>query len=131
MTRLLTSLIYLLTATTIFAQINVRGTVVDRETDEPVVGASVIVKGADGKIKKFASSKADGSFAMTMPSVSGCRLEVTMMSFARQSMPLDNVEFPLIVRMEPGTTLLKEVTVKADRIREQGDTISYRVGSFA
>lgn len=131
MTRLLTSLIYLLTATTIFAQINVRGTVVDRETDEPVVGASVIVKGADGKIKKFASSKADGSFAMTMPSVSGCRLEVTMMSFARQSMPLDNVEFPLIVRIEPGTTLLKEVTVKADRIREQGDTISYRVGSFA
>ena len=131
MTRLLTSLIYLLTATTIFAQINVRGTVVDRETDEPVVGASVIVKGADGKIKKFASSKADGSFAMTMPSVSGCRLEVTMMSFARQSMPLDNVEFPLTVRMEPGTTLLKEVTVKADRIREQGDTISYRVGSFA
>lgn len=131
MTRLLTSLICLLTAATIFAQINVRGTVVDRETDEPVVGASVIVKGADGKIKKFASSKADGSFAMTMPSVSGCRLEVTMMSFARQSMPLDNVEFPLTVRMEPGTTLLKEVTVKADRIREQGDTISYRVGSFA
>ena len=131
MTRLLTSLICLLTAATIFAQINVRGTVVDRETDEPVVGASVIVKGADGKIKKFASSKADGSFAMTMPSVSGCRLEVTMMSFARQSMPLDNVEFPITVRMEPGTTLLKEVTVKADRIREQGDTISYRVGSFA
>lgn len=131
MTRLLTSLICLLTATTIFAQINVRGTVVDRETDEPVVGASVIVKGADGKIKKFASSKADGSFAMTMPSVSGCQLEVTMMSYSRQSMPLDNVEFPLIVRMEPGTTLLKEVTVKADRIREQGDTISYRVGSFA
>ena len=131
MTRLLTSLICLLTATTIFAQINVRGTVVDRETDEPVVGASVIVKGADGKIKKFASSKADGSFAMTMLSVSGCRLEVTMMSFARQSMPLDNVEFPITVRMEPGTTLLKEVTVKADRIREQGDTISYRVGSFA
>lgn len=131
MTRLLTSLIYLLTATTIFAQINVRGTVVDRETDEPVVGASVIVKGADGKIKKFASSKADGSFAVTMPSVSGCRLEVAMMSFARQSMPLDNVEFPITVRMEPGTTLLKEVTVKADRIREQGDTISYRVGSFA
>lgn len=131
MTRLLTSLICLLTTTTIFAQINVRGTVVDRETDEPVVGASVIVRGADGKIKKFASSKADGSFAVTMPSVSGCRLEVTMMSFARQSMPLDNVEFPLTVRMEPGTTLLKEVTVKADRIREQGDTISYRVGSFA
>lgn len=66
MTRLLTSLICLMTATILFAQINVRGTVIDRETDEPVVGASVIVKGADGKIKKFASSKADGSFAVAV-----------------------------------------------------------------
>ena len=36
------------------AQVNVRGTVIDRDTNEPLVGASVIVKGADGKIKKFA-----------------------------------------------------------------------------
>lgn len=33
------------------AQVNVRGRVIDRETNEPIVGASVIVKGADGKIK--------------------------------------------------------------------------------
>ena len=31
------------------AQINVTGTVIDRETSEPLVGASVIIKGADGK----------------------------------------------------------------------------------
>jgi len=41
------------------------------------------------------------------------------------------VSFSLSVQLEPGTTLLKEVTVKADRIREQGDTITYNVGSFA
>lgn len=108
----------------------VSGLVVDKETNELLVGASVIVKDADGKIKKFASSKADGGFAITVPSVNGCRLEVTMMSFAKQSIPLDSVSFPLTVYMEPGTTLLKEVTVKADRIREQGDTITYNVGSF-
>lgn len=113
------------------AQINVTGKVIDKENNEPLTGASVIVKGADGKIKKFSSSKADGGFSMTMPSVNGCRLEVTMMSFAKQSIPLDSVSFPLTVYMEPGTTLLKEVTVKADRIREQGDTITYNVGSFA
>lgn len=131
MTRLVTYLFCLIVATVAVAQVNVTGKVIDKESNEPLVGASVIVKGADGKIKKFASSKADGGFSITMPSVIGCRLEVTMMSFAKQSIPLDSVSIPLTVCMEPGTTLLKEVTVKADRIREQGDTITYNVGSFA
>lgn len=131
MKRLFTYLLFVVVAAIAVAQVNVTGKVIDKEKNEPLVGASVIVKGADGKIKKFASTKADGCFSMTLPSVTGCRLEVTMMSFAKQSIPLDSVDFPLTVYMEPGTTLLKEVTVKADRIREQGDTISYNVGSFA
>ena len=131
MNRFVTYLFCLFAAAVAVAQVNVTGKVINKESDEPLVGASVIVKGADGKIKKFASSKSDGGFAITVPSVNGCRLEVAMMSFAKQSIPLDSVTFPLTVYMEPGTTLLKEVTVKADRIREQGDTITYNVGSFA
>lgn len=132
MKRLLIYYICLIVASlSVVAQVDVRGTVIDREANEPLVGASVIIKGADGKIKKFASTKADGGFTMQLPSVSGCRLEVTMMGFAKQSLPLDSVSFPLTVYMEAGATLLKEVTVKADRIREQGDTITYNVGSFA
>ena len=132
MKRLLIYYICLIVASlSVVAQVDVRGTVIDKEANEPLVGASVIIKGADGRIKKFASTKADGAFAMQLPSVSGCRLEVTMMSFAKQSLPLDSVSFPLTVYMEAGATLLKEVTVKADRIREQGDTITYNVGSFA
>ena len=131
MNRFVTYLFCLFAAAVAVAQINMTGKVINKESDEPLVGASVIVKGADGKIKKFTSSKSDGGFAITVPSVNGCRLEVAMMSFAKQSIPLDSVTFPLTVYMEPGTTLLKEVTVKADRIREQGDTITYNVGSFA
>ncbi|MGN0047964.1 MAG: hypothetical protein ACI37U_03565 [Bacteroides sp.] len=112
-------------------QVNVCGTVMDREANEPLVGASVIVKGADGKIKTFSSSREDGGFSMTLPSVAGCRLDVAMMGFARQSFALDSVSFPLTVSMQIGSTLLKEVNVKADRIREQGDTVSYYVSSFA
>lgn len=125
------AILYFLVSSVTVAQTNVTGKIIDREGNEPLVGASVIVKGSDGKIKNFASSKSDGGFSMTIPSVNGCRLEVTMMSFAKQSISLDSVRFPLTVYMEPGTTLLKEVTVKADRIREQGDTITYNVGSFA
>ena len=131
MKRLIIYFISIFVAVSVLGQVNVSGTVIDKENNEPLAGASVIVKGADGKIKKFTSSKSDGGFAITMPSVDGCRLEVAMMSFARQSIALDSVSFPLAVYMDAGTTLLKEVTVKADRIREQGDTIAYNVGSFA
>lgn len=131
MNRVITYLIFLFVAVSAEAQVNVSGKVVDKESNEPLTGASVIVKGADGKIKKYATSKGDGGFAMSLPSVAGCRLEVSMMSFAKKTIPLDSVSFPLTVLLEPGTTLLKEVTVKADRIREQGDTITYNVGSFA
>ena len=125
------AILYFLVSFVTVAQINVTGKIIDRETNEPLVGASVIIKGADGKIKNFASSKSDGGFAITMSSVNGCQLEVTMMSFAKKTISLDSISFPLTVQLEPGTTLLKEVTVKADRIREQGDTITYNVGSFA
>ncbi len=131
MNRLLAYMLCLIVAVSAVAQVNVSGNVVDKDSNEPLTGASVIVKGADGKIKKYATSKGDGGFAMSLPSVAGCRLEVSMMSFAKQSIPLDSVSFPITVQLEPGTTLLKEVTVKADRIREQGDTITYNVGSFA
>ena len=131
MNRLLAYMLCLIVAVSAVAQVNVSGNVVDKDSNEPLTGASVIVKGADGKIKKYATSKGDGGFAMSLPSVAGCRLEVSMMSFAKQSIPLDSVSFPITVQLEPGTTLLKEVTVKADRIHEQGDTITYNVGSFA
>lgn len=129
--RVITYLIFLFVAAGAVAQVNVSGKVFDNESSEPLAGASVIVKGADDKIKKYTTSKGDGGFAMSLPSVVGCRLEVSMMSFAKKTISLDSVSFPLTVLLEPGTTLLKEVTVKADRIREQGDTISYTVGSFA
>ena len=114
-----------------YAEIEVKGRVIDAETKEGLVGASVIIKGIDGKIKKFSSSKTDGNFSITVTSVEGCQLDVTMMGFEKQSIPLNTVSLPLEVLMSPGSTLLKEVTVKADRIREQGDTITYNVGSFA
>lgn len=129
--RLTICLLCLLVSFNTLAQVNVYGTVIDRDVREPLAEASVIIKGMDGKIKKFEYTKSNGEFSIKIPSVSRCRLEITMMGFVKQSLPLDSISFPLTIYMEAGTTLLKEVTVKADRIREHGDTISYNVGSFA
>lgn len=130
MKKLITYLCFLLLSLNVVAQINATGFVID-ENKEPLSGASVIIKGEDGKIKKFTTTKKDGSFSLTVNSAKGCKLEVTMMSFGKKSFDLSSVAFPLTVQLEPGSTLLKEVTIKAERIREQGDTISYGVSSFA
>ncbi|MDE6860517.1 MAG: TonB-dependent receptor [Duncaniella sp.] len=131
MKHIVTYIVCLLSTIYATAQINISGVVFDKETDEPLTGASVIVKGADGKIRKYATSKAGGDFSISLPSVAGCRLEVSMMSFSKQTISLDSASFPLKIYMEPGSIKLKEVAVKADRIREQGDTITYTVSSFA
>ncbi|MDO5395982.1 MAG: carboxypeptidase-like regulatory domain-containing protein [Bacteroidales bacterium] len=130
--RIITSLIFPMLALWCQAQTAVSGSVLDKGTNEPVAGASVIVKGTDGKIKKFATTDAQGKFAMAPASTTaGGRLEVNMMGYARQSLLLDSIEIPVIIFLEAGTIQLKEVAVKADRIRQQGDTITYNVGSFA
>ena len=79
MTRFFIYLLFLFVAAGAVAQVNVSGTVVDKDSNEPLTGASVIVKGADRKIKKYATSKGNGGFAMSLPSVAGCRLEVSML----------------------------------------------------
>lgn len=114
-----------------YAEIFVSGTVIDKENNEPLVGASVIVKGSDGKIKKFTTSKQAGKFNIALSSIEGCSLEISMISFAKQTIPLHNAKFPLTIYLEPGSIQLKEVAVKADKIREQGDTITYGVSAFA
>lgn len=131
MKRLKFILMFVLATLTCVAQVDVSGVVVEEGSEEPLPGASVILRNADGKIKKFATSGADGKFAIPTPETEGYTLDVSMMNFAKQTVKLDSVKMPVTIVMERSATMLKEVAVKAERIREQGDTITYDVGSFA
>ena len=131
MTRILFIWTFILAMLQGMAQTGVSGVVVENGSGEPLAGASVILRNSEGKIKKFTSSDAAGRFSLAAPEIKGFTLEVSMMSVTKRSIPLDSVSFPITIYMEPGSLKLKEVAVKADRIREQGDTISYNVGSFA
>ena len=113
------------------AQVRITGKVIDGEDNTPLTGASVVIKGSDGKIKKFSTTKTEGDFSIIIPSKEGCTLEVSMMGFGRKVLGLDTLALPATIYLEPGATLLKEVAVTAKKIREQGDTISYNVGGFA
>ena len=124
-------ILFMFTSVGAIAQVDVKGVVIDDKSKEPLTGASIIMKGADNTIKKFAISDKDGTFFMTVASVAGCRLEISMMGFEKKNITLDNTSFPITIKMTYGAVQLKEVKIKAERIREQGDTISYNVSSFA
>ncbi|MCD8393540.1 MAG: TonB-dependent receptor [Bacteroidales bacterium] len=112
-------------------QVDVRGVVVEAMTDEPIAGASVIVRDNAGKIKKYAATDANGNFSLPVTTVDGHTLDVSMMSYTKHTIALDSATLPLRIVMMPSETRLKEVVVKAESIREQGDTLTYNVGSFA
>ncbi len=124
-------LLFALASLTGAAQVNVSGVVVEEGSNAPLTGASLILRNAEGKIKKFVTSAANGKFSLSTPETKGFTLDVSMMGFAKQTVNLDSVKSPLTIIMKEAATILKEVAVKADRIREQGDTITYNVGSFA
>lgn len=131
MSKLIIFFVLLCMSAGVAAQVVVKGVIFDEEFKEPLAGASVLVRDADGKIRKFDSSAPDGSFAMSLSTIKGCHLEVSMIGFVGQSLALDSITMPVTIYLSPGVMQLKEVAVKADRIREQGDTITYIVGSFA
>jgi hypothetical protein len=131
MIRLTCILAFMLVALAGVAQTDVSGIVVEEGSNEPLTGASVILRNPAGKIRKYATSDNNGRFSIQAAETKGHTLDVSMMGFAKQTVVLDSVELPVTVVMEASATMLKEVAVKADRIREQGDTITYNVGSFA
>lgn len=115
-----------------WAQGPASGLVVDDADGEPMAGVSVTIRDSAGKIKRFGTTKADGAFALKMPeAVAGCRIEASLVGYSRQSFALDSVSFPLTIRMSAEVYTLNEVSIKDKRLRAQGDTLSYNVGSYA
>lgn len=107
------------------------GTVVEKGAGTPVAAASVMYKDTNGKIKKFTRTDVKGAFSLNVPASIGCTLEITAMGYSTVTLPLDSLPAPLLIHLEHGATLLNEVVVKSESIREQGDTISYTVSAFA
>ena len=114
------------------AQKEVTGRLTDKQTGEALVSANVMVKNAEGKLVKFATTREDGTFLIKLSAWSkGMTIHVSMVGMKTYTAPLSEEMTKLNIRMEEDTQELKEVIVKAGRIRENGDTVTYRVSGFA
>lgn len=114
------------------AQKVISGRVTEKNNRSAVAGANVMVKNARGKIMKLTTTRTDGSFKIELTTWNEeMTINVSMIGMKTYSAPLKENTDKLDIQMEEGNLQLKEVVINADRIRENGDTITYRVSGFA
>ncbi len=132
MLRILISILFIITSSTISAQVQISGRVMDLQ-NVPISNVIVkVMKG--GQTLQFTTTDLKGTYRMelkqTLP-------ESAMLLFSHISYEKDSVELKKGERqirqdmvMIPRTVALKEVTVKARPVWQKGDTLSLRLGSF-
>ncbi|MDE6225903.1 MAG: TonB-dependent receptor [Muribaculaceae bacterium] len=110
----------------------VKGKVTEVSTGDIIVGANVMVKSPKGRIIGFSSSDRSGNFSIKInETADSLMVNATMLGYKTFSRTIKIDDYPINIVMEDEALQLQEVVVKADRIRENGDTITYNVGSFA
>ena len=128
MRHALTILALLCQAVCTFAQAPLSGTVLD-DTGKPLAGANVVAYGAGNKVLSFATAGADGTFQLRKTAELE-KITASFMGFKTITIPAGQFKDGQQIRMEAGGFQLKEVAVTAQRIKENGDTLTYSVGGF-
>lgn len=132
MKYLLTLYILFMSCASLMSQSVVRGNVLETTSGKPITGANVMVKNLKGKLIGFSSSDENGDFSIEInESTDSLTINATMLGYKTFSRTVKTDDEPISILMEDGALQLQEVVVKADRIRQNGDTITYNVGSFA
>lgn len=96
----------------------------------PLVGASVVAS-ADKSIVAYCITNDKGAFKLTIPGGKHPTIvAVSYMGYQKKSIPFTELKDGMSITLEEGGVKLKEVKVKAERIKSIGDTLTYSVSSF-
>jgi|AGTN01.1.fsa_nt_gi TonB-linked outer membrane protein, SusC/RagA family len=101
---ILSLFIFFIYSAAIYAQVNIRGTVTDSNS-EPLIGVNVIVKDT----RQGTVTNIDGEFSLTVPNANAV-LEFSYVGFQTQEIPLNGRTY-IQVMMSEDTELLEEVVV--------------------
>ena len=111
------------------AQMRITGKVTDKNGD-PLTGVIIQVR-SNGTNKMIRYGKTDSKGSFSIEANADSYLEVSMLGFKKQRINNLSEKKPLQIVMQEEAVALKEVTVKASKVRERGDTITYNVSTFA
>lgn len=127
MRRWLSLIFFLLLVLVVRGQV-VTGIVVN-EDDVAISKASVYLK--DGKrIVAFSFTDEQGSFSVDSKDKAFSEIELRKVGYAIKNIPRSEYKNGQKTVLAEKAMELKEVTVKSQKIRQEGDTLNYLVGSF-
>lgn len=113
------------------AQQVMQGVVVDAETGTPLSDVQITVR-KEKLILQYTSSDKKGGFKIKTPADSkDSRLFFSLLGYKTVEIELSEVVDKIKIELIPQSFSIKEVTVKAPKIRGQGDTIMYFVDQFS
>ena len=122
-------------ASLVSARTDIKGTVIDKEDKSPLQSVLVVLKDIEKKtIIRYAQTDEKGQFTIPLESDEEkmtCFLHISCMGYETQELSLVEMPTPLCISMPPAVFALNEVAIKAQPIREDGDTIVYNVASFS
>lgn len=110
------------------------GKVTDSAKQVSLQGVSVTVCRADGKsILAFAITDEDGTFSLNVDSTKASRavIRFSCLGYAAVTRPIQPQDQNYRIGLQPEEISIREVIVKAPKIRAQGDTIIYNVARFS
>lgn len=112
------------------AQTVIQGTVLDEQGKAAEVFVTVSPKGS-GSILAFADADAKGQYRLEFKTeADSVTVSVSGLGNTNQAKVVANRSQKLNFTVKEEATELKEVSVKAQKIRQDGDTISYLVGAY-
>src|SRR5579863_10049647 len=92
------------------AQTIVTGKVIDADTKEPLVGATVLVKGTTNAV----SAGLDGSFKLSVPTAEGAILVVSYVSYITKEIPLSGKTNLGNIILKSSSNAMSEVVITGD-----------------
>ena len=97
------------------AQTTVSGKVMDKDYNEPLIGANLIIQGTT----IGASSDLDGNFSITSSQALPWTVEVSYTGFKPQTLTISQATSDLIISLESSAIIGQEIVISASRRREK------------
>ena len=126
--------IFLMCPIFVHAQSSITGLVTDMETGIPLSNILVTIRNkSNSSIVRYTTTNVQGQFSISVKDADygNCQLQLSSMGYEAKVLEINRGDEGYIdIEMKPSTTKLREVTVKAKKINQKGDTLVYNVASY-
>lgn len=98
---------------------------------ELLVGASVVASTESKSIVAYCLTSDKGEYKLTIPKGKNpASITVSYIGYQKKTIPFADLKDGMTITLVEGGFKLKEVKIKAERIKSTGDTLTYSVAGF-